>query len=60
MNINKFRAWDRRSETMYNIAFPTWNGGIKVWKDNKQQSEVITREPIAEETPKLLKYSGIK
>lgn len=50
----KYKCFDPNTKTFYDIAFPTWNGYIEVWKDNEPQTEVIVLSPIADQEPILL------
>ena len=34
----KFRGFSVEKKKMYNPAFPTWNGGVEVWRNNKPQT----------------------
>jgi uncharacterized phage protein (TIGR01671 family) len=34
----KFRGFSVEEKKMYNPAFPTWNGGVEVWRNNKPQT----------------------
>jgi uncharacterized phage protein (TIGR01671 family) len=45
---------------MYNPVFPTWNGDIEVWKDNKPQTEIILLAPDVDNLPILMQYTGLK
>ena len=54
----KFRAW--YNNIMYSIAFPSWNGNIIVWDNNKSQTKELILPPIAEDLPILLQYTGLK
>ena len=35
MREHKYKAWNVEKKIMHDIAFPSWNGMIEVWKDNK-------------------------
>ena len=56
----KFRAWNIEKKIMHDIAFPSWNGMIEVWEDNKPQSKV---EYLSIGGPEnqgiLLQYTGL-
>lgn len=55
----KYRAWDVERKIMYSIAFPSWNGSIEVWKDNKPQTEIIHLSMNGpEEQGILLQFTG--
>jgi len=66
MRTIKFRAWCALNKKMYDIAFPTWNGAIEVWKDNIPYSGK-TQTPPAEsdflsnigEDSFLLQFTGL-
>ena len=59
MNNVKFKCWDVEKKIMYDIAWPTWNGMIEVWKDNIPQSEVVYLSVNGpEEQGILLQYTG--
>jgi hypothetical protein len=36
----RFRAFDIENNIMHDIAFPTWNGMVQVWENNKPQSKI--------------------
>jgi len=57
----KFRAWHNHLERMFMPAFKTWNGGVEVWRDNKQQTAVIDLcgETDSEDVY-LMQYTGLK
>lgn len=52
--IKDFKCFDPATKIMYNVAFPTWNGCIEVWKNNKPQSETEILSPICDKEPLLL------
>lgn len=35
-----FKCWNVEEKIMHDVAFPSWNGTIEVWKDNKPQSQI--------------------
>ena len=45
---------------MYDIAFPSWNGDIIVWKNNKPQTETLSLPPLDDNIPILMQYTGLK
>jgi uncharacterized phage protein (TIGR01671 family) len=55
----KFRAWERIYKTMYNPAWPTWNGNIEVWLHNIHQSRIETLLPWADSEPVLMQFTGL-
>ena len=57
----KFKCWDVERKMMYNIAFPSWNGMIEVWEDNKPQTKVLfLSQGGPEEQGILREYTGLK
>ena len=56
----KFRAWDPLEEEMYSISFPSWNGNIIVWENDKRQTKEKVLPPFAEGPPILLQYIGMR
>lgn len=35
-----FQAWNIEEKIMHTTAFPSWNGCIEVWEDNKPQTKI--------------------
>lgn len=57
----KFKAWNIEQQIMHDIAFPSWNGSIEVWENNKPQSAIQRLSMHGEEDEGiLLEFSGIK
>jgi hypothetical protein len=60
----KFRAWEPPVTSigfgrMYRTAYPTFNGGIVVWKNDAPQTETEILEPWANKEPVLMQYVEI-
>jgi hypothetical protein len=57
----KFRAWDVEGKLMHDIAFPSWNGAVEAWKDNKPQTTI---EYFSANGPALhailMQFTGLK
>ena len=61
MRENKFRAWNVEEKIMHDIAFPSWNGMIEVWANNKPQTKVQYLTQNGEEDMGILmQYTGLK
>lgn len=59
----KFRAWNLADKIMHTIAFPTWNGSIEVWVNNKPQTETeFLADGSGEEVRggTLMQYTGLR
>ena len=57
----KFRAWNVEEKIMHDIAFPSWNGMIEVWANNKPQTKVQYLTQNGEEDMGILmQYSSLK
>jgi len=56
----KFRAWNVEEKIMHDIAFPSWNGMIEVWANNKPQTKVQYLTQNGEEDMGILmQYAGL-
>ena len=60
--IIEFRGWSVEEKKMYKPAFPTWNGGVEVWRDNKPQTTTVGyhSQHGPEEQMILEQYTGLK
>lgn len=57
----RFKCWNVEQKLMHDIAFPTWNGSVEVWANNKPQSVVqfLSMNGPADEGI-LLEFTGLK
>ena len=58
---HKYRAWNVEEKIMHDVAFPSWNGVMEVWQDNKPQSKIQYLSMAGtEEEGVLEQYIGLK
>jgi len=56
----KFKAWNIEEQIMHDVAFPSWNGCIEVWQDNKPQTTTQYLSMHGEEDEGvLLEFTGL-
>jgi uncharacterized phage protein (TIGR01671 family) len=60
MSNTNFRCWNVEEKIMHDIAFPSWNGAIDVWKDNIPQSSVQFLSNGPEQEGILMQFTGLK